>query len=65
MNVRRVIADGEAMNNDARKRKRNWSKNRNLLKSIPNPSKDAYEIKTDIVEKFSNLLEIEKLGSKL
>ena len=28
-------------------------------------NKDAYEIETDIVEKFSNLLEIEDLGSKL
>ena len=27
--------------------------------------KDVYEIETDIVEKFSNLLEIENLGSKL
>jgi len=28
-------------------------------------NKDAYEIETNIVEKFSNLLEIENLGSKL
>ena len=26
---------------------------------------DSYEIETDIVKKFSNLLEIENLGSKL
>ena len=32
------------------KKKRNWSKNRELLKSIPNPSKDAYEIKMKIPE---------------
>jgi 7-cyano-7-deazaguanine reductase len=30
--------------------KRNWSKNRNLLKSISNPSKDAYEIKMKVPE---------------
>ena len=28
-------------------------------------NKDTFEIETDIVEKFSNLLEIENLGSKL
>jgi len=32
------------------KRKRNWSKNREILKSIPNPSKEAYEIKMKIPE---------------
>ena len=26
-------------------KKKNWSKNRHLLKAIPNPSKEAYEIK--------------------
>ncbi len=31
-------------------KKRNWSKNRGLLKSIPNPSKDAYEIKMKVPE---------------
>jgi len=30
--------------------KRNWSKNRNILKSISNPSKDAYEIKMKVPE---------------
>lgn len=30
--------------------KRNWSKNRSILKSIPNPSKEAYEIKMKIPE---------------
>ena len=32
------------------KKKRNWAKNRPILKSIPNPSGDAYEIKTKIPE---------------
>ena len=32
------------------KKKRDWSKNRPILKSIPNPSKDAYEIKMKIPE---------------
>ena len=32
------------------KKKRNWAKNRDILKSIPNPSKDAYEIKIKIPE---------------
>ena len=31
-------------------KKRNWIKNRSILKSIPNPSKDAYEIKMKIPE---------------
>ena len=31
-------------------KKRNWDKNRNILKSIPNPSKSAYEIKMKIPE---------------
>jgi 7-cyano-7-deazaguanine reductase len=31
-------------------KKRNWHKNRGVLKSIPNPSKDAYEIKMKIPE---------------
>mgnify|MGYP003151970185 CR=1 FL=1 len=31
-------------------KKRNWSKNREILKSISNPSKDAYEIKMKIPE---------------
>ena len=31
-------------------KKRNWAKNREILKSIPNPSKDAYEIKMKIPE---------------
>ena len=31
-------------------KKRNWAKNRELLKSIPNPSGDAYEIKMKIPE---------------
>jgi 7-cyano-7-deazaguanine reductase len=30
--------------------KRNWAKNREILKSIPNPSKEAYEIKLKIPE---------------
>lgn len=29
---------------------KNWGKNRDILKSIPNPSKDAYEIKMKIPE---------------
>ena len=29
---------------------KNWEKNRDILKSIPNPSKDAYEIKMKIPE---------------
>jgi 7-cyano-7-deazaguanine reductase len=32
------------------KKKRSWNKNRELLKAIPNPSKDAYEIKMKIPE---------------
>ena len=32
------------------KKKRNWNKNRHILKSISNPSKDAYEIKMKIPE---------------
>ena len=32
------------------KKQRDWSQNRHLLKSIPNPSKDAYEIKMKIPE---------------
>ena len=32
------------------KNKRNWSKNRNILDSIPNPTKEAYEIKTKVPE---------------
>ena len=35
---------------ESKKRKRDWNKNRNILKSIPNPSKDAYEIKMKIPE---------------
>ena len=31
-------------------RQRNWAKNRKVLKSISNPSKDAYEIKMKIPE---------------
>jgi len=31
-------------------KKRDWSQNRELLKSIPNPSKDAYEIKMNVPE---------------
>ena len=31
-------------------KKRNWAKNRSILKSIANPSKDAYEIKMKIPE---------------
>ena len=30
--------------------KKNWDKNRNLLKSIPNPSSEAYEIKMKVPE---------------
>jgi len=30
--------------------KRNWNKNRGILKSIPNPSKAAYEIKMKVPE---------------
>jgi len=32
------------------KKKRNWTKNRDILKSISNPSKDSYEIKMKIPE---------------
>ena len=32
------------------KRKRNWQKNRHILKSISNPTKDAYEIKMKVPE---------------
>ena len=32
------------------RRKRNWAKNRDLVKSIPNPSRDAYEIKMKVPE---------------
>ena len=32
------------------KKKRNWHKNRNILMSIPNPSRDAYEIKMKVPE---------------
>jgi len=32
------------------KKKRNWHKNREMLKGISNPSKDAYEIKMKIPE---------------
>lgn len=31
-------------------KKRKWQKNRSILKSIPNPSKEAYEIKMKIPE---------------
>tara|TARA_R100000664_G_C2759458_1_gene149309 strand:- start:7963 stop:8388 length:426 start_codon:yes stop_codon:yes gene_type:complete len=34
----------------AKTKKRNWAKNRSILKSIPNPSKDAYEIKMKVPE---------------
>ena len=30
--------------------KKSWDKNRSILKSIPNPSKDAYEIKMKVPE---------------
>ena len=33
-----------------KKRKRNWAKNRHILQSIPNPSREAYEIKMKIPE---------------
>ena len=33
-----------------KKKLRNWSKNRQILKSIPNPSKEAYEIKMKVPE---------------
>tara|TARA_X000001388_G_scaffold72342_1_gene62918 strand:- start:671 stop:1129 length:459 start_codon:yes stop_codon:yes gene_type:complete len=33
-----------------KKRKRNWSKNRDILKAIPNPSSEAYEIKMKVPE---------------
>ena len=32
------------------KKKRNWHKNRHMLKSISNPSKEAYEIKMKVPE---------------
>jgi|TARA_R100000081_G_C4798295_1_gene162376 7-cyano-7-deazaguanine reductase len=32
------------------KKERNWSKNRDILKTIPNPSKEGYEIKMKIPE---------------
>ena len=32
------------------KKQRNWNKNRDILKSIPNPSKEGYEIKMKIPE---------------
>ena len=32
------------------KKKRNWNKNRDILKKIPNPSKEGYEIKMKIPE---------------
>ena len=32
------------------KSKRKWDRNRRILKSIPNPSKDAYEIKMKVPE---------------
>ena len=32
------------------KKQRNWNKNRHILKSIPNPSKEGYEIKMKIPE---------------
>ena len=32
------------------KKKRNWAKNRDILKSIPNPSKESYEIKMKVPE---------------
>ena len=32
------------------RRKRNWAKNRDILKAIPNPSGEAYEIKMKIPE---------------
>jgi len=32
------------------KKQRNWNKNQNILKSIPNPSKEGYEIKMKIPE---------------
>jgi len=32
------------------KKPRNWSRNRHILKAIPNPSKDAYEIKMKVPE---------------
>ena len=35
---------------EKQKAKRNWAKNRNILKSIPNPAQDAYEIKMKIPE---------------
>ena len=41
---------GEIMSDKPEKRKRNWGRNRSILKSIPNPSKDAYEIKMKIPE---------------
>ena len=31
-------------------KQKNWNKNRHILKSIPNPSKDAYEIKMKVPE---------------
>ena len=31
-------------------KKRNWNKNRQILKGIPNPSKEAYEIKMKVPE---------------
>ena len=33
-----------------KRKKRNWAKNREILKSIPNPSGEAYEIKMKIPE---------------
>lgn len=47
------INSGVKMNSENeinKKRKRNWSKNRSILKSIPNPSGEAYEIKMKIPE---------------
>ena len=32
------------------KKQRNWNKNRDILKAIPNPSKEGYEIKMKIPE---------------
>jgi 7-cyano-7-deazaguanine reductase len=38
------------MSDHVPKNKRNWAKNRDILKAIPNPSRDAYEIKTKVPE---------------
>lgn len=50
MGVIHATVTGEQMSETKKRKKRDWGKNRHILKSIPNPSREAYEIKMKVPE---------------